>query len=111
MPKGFRERITPIFHRSPKAENDLNNLVELALTKFGKLDVIVNNAGISQLFRIDELDVEGWEDMIDVNIKGALYGIASAMPVFKKQGYGHIMMEFPRPHKNRILYRPFYLFL
>lgn len=74
-----------------RKRDDLNNLVELALNKFGKLDVIINNAGVSQLSRIDELDVEGWEDMIDVNIKGVLYGIASAMPTFKKQGYGHII--------------------
>ncbi|MET4082679.1 NADP-dependent 3-hydroxy acid dehydrogenase YdfG [Pedobacter sp. UYP30] len=74
-----------------RKRDDLNNLVELALHKFGKLDVLINNAGISQLSRIDELDVEAWEDMIDINIKGVLYGIASAMPVFKKQGYGHIV--------------------
>lgn len=70
---------------------DLNNLVKLALDKFGKLDVLINNAGVSQLSRIDDLDVEGWEEMIDINIKGVLYGIASAMPVFKEQGFGHII--------------------
>lgn len=74
-----------------RKRDDLNNLAELALNKFGKLDVLINNAGVSQISRIDELDVEGWEDMIDVNIKGVLYGIASAMPTFKKQGYGHII--------------------
>lgn len=74
-----------------RKKDDLKRLVELALTKFGKLDVIINNAGVSQLSRIDELDVEAWEDMIDVNIKGVLYGIASAMPTFKEQGYGHFI--------------------
>lgn len=74
-----------------RKRDDLVNLTGLALTKFGKIDVLINNAGISQLSRIDELDVEGWEDMIDVNIKGVLYGIASAMPIFKKQGYGHFI--------------------
>ena len=74
-----------------RKRDDLNNLVGLALTKFGKLDALINNAGVSQLSRIDELDVESWEDMIDVNIKGVLYGIAAAMPTFKQQGYGHII--------------------
>lgn len=74
-----------------KKRENLNNLVELAKSKFGKLDVLINNAGVSQLSRIDELDVEGWENMIDINIKGVLYGIASAMPTFKKQGFGHII--------------------
>ncbi|MDJ1499620.1 SDR family oxidoreductase [Xanthocytophaga agilis] len=71
--------------------NDLQKLVDLACERFGTLDVIINNAGVGQLSRIDELDVEGWEQMIDVNLKGVLYGIAAAMPVFLKQGSGHIV--------------------
>ncbi|MDJ1468985.1 SDR family oxidoreductase [Xanthocytophaga flava] len=71
--------------------NDLQKQVDLACERFGTLDVIINNAGVGQLSRIDELDVEGWEQMIDVNLKGVLYGIAAAMPVFLKQGSGHIV--------------------
>ncbi|MDJ1481918.1 SDR family oxidoreductase [Cytophagaceae bacterium YF14B1] len=71
--------------------NDLQKLVDLACERFGTLDVIINNAGVGQLSRIDELDIEGWEQMIDVNLKGVLYGIAAAMPVFLKQGSGHII--------------------
>ncbi|MDQ2862625.1 MAG: SDR family oxidoreductase [Bacteroidota bacterium] len=74
-----------------KNRDDLDNLAELAKKNFGKLDVFINNAGVSQLSRIDELDVESWEEMIDVNFKGVLYGIAAAMPTFKKQGSGHII--------------------
>jgi len=70
---------------------DLQQLVAVAVEKFGKLDVIINNAGVSQLSRIDELDVEGWDQMIDVNLKGVLYGIAAAIPVFKQQNAGHII--------------------
>lgn len=74
-----------------KRRGDLVNLVHLACEKYGRLDVMVNNAGISHLSRIDELQVEDWEEMIDVNLKGTLYGIAAALPVFKKQGGGHII--------------------
>ena len=72
-------------------KTDLINLVALAVKTFGQLDVIVNNAGISALGRIDELDIEGWEKMIDVNLKGVLYGMAAAIPVFKQQKSGHIV--------------------
>jgi len=74
-----------------KRHADLVNLVGLACQKYGRLDVMVNNAGISHLSRIDELQVEDWEEMIDVNLKGSLYGMAAALPVFKKQGSGHII--------------------
>jgi NADP-dependent 3-hydroxy acid dehydrogenase YdfG len=70
---------------------DVKNLAELAVTTFGRLDVMINNAGVSQLQRMEELDVEGWEQMIDVNVKGVLYGIAAALPIFKSQGSGHMI--------------------
>lgn len=71
--------------------NDLVSLVALALEHYGRLDVMVNNAGVSQLGRIDDLDVEGWEQMIDINLKGVLYGMAAAIPVFRNQKSGHIV--------------------
>ena len=74
-----------------KNRNDLERLVKTALTTFGRLDVLINNAGIGQLSRIDELDIEGWQEMIDVNLKGVLYSIAAAIPVFKEQRSGHIV--------------------
>ncbi len=74
-----------------KQRNDLTRLVSFACTTFGRLDVFINNAGISHLSRIDELQVDDWEEMIDVNLKGTLYGIAAALPVFKVQGSGHII--------------------
>jgi NADP-dependent 3-hydroxy acid dehydrogenase YdfG len=70
---------------------DLTALVELATERYGKLDVLVNNAGIGPISPLDDLRVEEWEAMIDVNIKGVLYGIAAALPVFRQQGFGHFV--------------------
>lgn len=74
-----------------KNKVDLTGLVQTAVEQYGKLDVIVNNAGVSQLSRIEELNVDGWEEMIDINLKGVLYGMAAAIPVFKEQKSGHIV--------------------
>ncbi|MDQ0636861.1 NADP-dependent 3-hydroxy acid dehydrogenase YdfG [Pedobacter sp. W3I1] len=74
-----------------KNKADLVRLVNTAVEEYGKLDVIVNNAGVSQLSRIDELDIDGWEEMIDINLKGVLYGMAAAIPIFKQQQSGHIV--------------------
>ncbi|WP_407672370.1 SDR family oxidoreductase [Paenibacillus sinensis] len=60
-----------------KRSEDLSNLVQLACEKFGKLDVLVNNVGVMPMSPFDDLRVEEWEDMIDINIKGVLYGIAA----------------------------------
>jgi NADP-dependent 3-hydroxy acid dehydrogenase YdfG len=74
-----------------KRRDDLTDLVKLACERFGKLDVLVNNAGVMPISPLDDLRVEDWEEMIDVNIKGVLYGIAAALPVFRKQGFGHFV--------------------
>lgn len=70
---------------------DVDGLVALAVEKFGKLDVLVSNAGIAPISPLDALRVEDWEAMIDVNVKGVLYGIAAAMPLFRRQGFGHFI--------------------
>jgi NADP-dependent 3-hydroxy acid dehydrogenase YdfG len=70
---------------------DLDALVGLACDRYGCLDVLVNNAGIGPISRFDALRVDDWNTMIDVNIKGVLYGIAAALPVFQRQGSGHIV--------------------
>src|SRR6266403_4890895 len=74
-----------------KRREDLSNLVGLAIERYGKLDVLVNNAGIAPISPLDELRVDDWEAMIDINIKGVLYGIAAALPVFRRQGFGHFV--------------------
>jgi NADP-dependent 3-hydroxy acid dehydrogenase YdfG len=71
--------------------SDLIALAGLACERFGRLDVIVNNAGIGPISRFDALKVDDWDAMIDANLKGALYGIAAALPVFSRQGNGHVI--------------------
>ena len=70
---------------------DVAALVNLASARYGKLDVLISNAGIGPLAPLDDLRVEEWDDMIDINIKGVLYGIAAALPVFRRQGFGHFI--------------------
>jgi NADP-dependent 3-hydroxy acid dehydrogenase YdfG len=74
-----------------KQRDDLSGLVRLAGERYGKLDVLVSNAGIGPISPLDDLRVAEWEEMIDINIKGVLYGIAAALPVFRKQGFGHFV--------------------
>ena len=57
----------------------------------GRLDVLVANAGVMPLSRLDALLVDEWDRMIDVNIRGLLYGIAAVLPVFRRQGRGHVV--------------------
>jgi NADP-dependent 3-hydroxy acid dehydrogenase YdfG len=70
---------------------DLERLVASAESEFGRLDVLISNAGISTIGPVGDGDVDGWSAMIDVNLRGVLYGIAAAMPVFRRQGSGHFV--------------------
>ncbi len=71
--------------------DDLEELVATAAGEFGRLDVLVSNAGISKVGPVSDLDVDGWSAMIDVNLRGVLHGIAAALPVFRSQGGGHFV--------------------
>jgi NADP-dependent 3-hydroxy acid dehydrogenase YdfG len=70
---------------------DLDTFIQLGRNTFGKLDVLINNAGVMPISPLDDLQVGDWESMIDINVKGVLYGIAAALPVFRAQGFGHVI--------------------
>jgi len=69
----------------------VKDLIKQSKDEFGKIDVLINNAGLMAIAPLSEDKVEEWDAMIDINIKGVLYGISAALPVFKEQGYGHFI--------------------
>jgi len=79
-------KVTDVSRRS-----DLAELVSLANDTYGRLDVLVSNAGIMPVSLFDEYCVDDWEAMVDVNLKGVLFGIAAALPAFRRQGFGHFV--------------------
>ncbi|RKG77562.1 SDR family oxidoreductase [Corallococcus exercitus] len=70
---------------------DVDAFVAFTLKEYGRLDVLINNAGVMPLSKLDELKVDEWNRMIDVNIRGVLHGIAAGLPVMKRQKAGQFI--------------------
>jgi NADP-dependent 3-hydroxy acid dehydrogenase YdfG len=71
--------------------NQVQRLVDEAVQTYGRVDVIINNAGLMPHSPLERLKIDDWNRMIDVNIKGVLYGIAAVIPYMKEQKSGHII--------------------
>lgn len=72
-------------------QEDVQALVDTAVKTYGRVDVMINNAGLMPHSPLERCRVTDWERMVDVNIKGVLYGIAAALPVMKAQKSGHFI--------------------
>lgn len=71
--------------------SSMQAFADFAKTEFGRIDVIVNNAGIMPLSPLASLKVDEWDAMLDVNVRGVLYGIAAVLPTMNGQGHGQVI--------------------
>jgi NADP-dependent 3-hydroxy acid dehydrogenase YdfG len=71
--------------------DQVKKLADRSVQSYGRIDVMINNAGLMPLSPLERLKIDDWNRMIDVNIKGVLYGIAAVLPWMKEQKAGHII--------------------
>ncbi|MFI7355848.1 SDR family oxidoreductase [Streptomyces avidinii] len=83
---------TAVFRRLDVTDAaDVRAFVAAAQEHYGRMDVMINNAGVMPLSPLGALKVDEWDRMIDVNVRGVLHGIAAALPVMRAQGGGHVV--------------------
>lgn len=78
-------------HLDVTRQEDSQAFVDAAVAQYGRVDVLINNAGVMPLSRLDVLKVDEWNRMIDVNVRGVLHGIAAALPVMQRQRSGQFI--------------------
>lgn len=95
--EALASELTAIGHRARAVQTDVTDrdqvkhLVDSAVQEFGRIDVMLNNAGLMPLAPLERLKIDEWDRMIDVNIKGVLYGVAAALPHMRSRKSGHII--------------------
>jgi hypothetical protein len=72
-------------------KDQFKSVADAVVSDFGRLDVLINNAGLMPIRPMAEVNTDEWDAMIDVNLRGTLYGIAAVLPIFIKQDAGHII--------------------
>lgn len=72
-------------------QDEVQHVIDAAIAAYQRVDVLINNAGFMAIAPLSELKTDEWDKMIDTNLKGVLYGIAAALPVFQRQGSGHFI--------------------
>jgi NADP-dependent 3-hydroxy acid dehydrogenase YdfG len=73
--------------------DQVKRLVDKAVETYRRIDVMINNAGLMPQSPLERLKIDEWDRMIDVNIKGVLYGIAGALPYMQEQKSGHVILS------------------
>lgn len=72
-------------------QEEVQRAIDAAIAAYQRVDVLINNAGFMAIAPLSELKTDEWDKMIDTNLKGVLYGVATALPVFQRQGSGHFI--------------------
>jgi NADP-dependent 3-hydroxy acid dehydrogenase YdfG len=80
-----------VFALDVTSQDSMQRFVDFAVARYGKIDVLINNAGVMPLSKLEALKVAEWNQMIDVNIRGVLHGIAAALPLMQRQRSGQII--------------------